>query len=108
MVSDLKYYAPADEQANYWLIKFADQDVPDETYPDEESAVKRFEAANQSWTCYLFELKKKKDQQATIDKLVEALKEAESAMKYNGINSTDKFKDLINSVQDQRIKESEL
>ena len=39
-----------------------------------------------------------KDQQATIGKLVEALQEAESAMKYNGINSTDKFRDLINSV----------
>lgn len=58
-MSDLKYYAPADEQNCGWLLVFADQDVADEMFTDEECATKRFKAANQSWTCYLFELKQK-------------------------------------------------
>jgi len=58
-MDNLKYYAPADDQNCGWIIIYSDQDVPDEVYSNEECAIKRFEEANQSWTCYLFELKQK-------------------------------------------------
>jgi len=64
-----KYYAPADEQVCAWMIVFADQDVPNETYTNEHSAINRFKSVNQSWTCYLFELKTVENQQTLLHQI---------------------------------------
>lgn len=43
------------DDQKYWLIWFADHDIPHEMYSDKEAAERRFEDLNDNWTVYLFE-----------------------------------------------------
>jgi len=92
-VSELKYYAPLDDQNCGWMIVYSDQDAPDEIYNDEDCAIKRFKMANQSWNCYLFEIKQY-GQQARITELENALDDALTEILRPTI-SKERYKELL-------------